>query len=363
MVVNSLNLYDVWFSTIRVSDERKNKIMDSFRNTEELWFFLRNTKDYNYAPSVRPILDSMDLENVEKLLNKGSKYDIKTVTKKDDNYPALLKNYDDSPYVLYYVGNIDKINELKSISIVGSRLCSNYGKEVTNIIASELAAYDVNIVSGMAKGIDSIAHWGAVNNGAFTTAVLGCGLDRIYPAENKNLYYKIKENGCIISQFPPLTPPFAYNFPIRNKIISGMSQLILVVEAAERSGSLITANRALDQGKDVMAVPGSVFSNKSKGANDLIRDGAYIFTGMESILSLLGIYNKGFKKKKIKKHSKEMRKVYSVLTDIPMHLDDIIKITNIDITLLYELLLEMQLEDSIKCIAGNYYVKVNDDFQ
>ena len=128
MVVNSLNLYDVWFSTIRVSDERKNKIMDSFRNTEELWFFLRNTKDYNYAPSVRPILDSMDLENVEKLLNKGSKYDIKTVTKKDDNYPALLKNYDDSPYVLYYVGNIDKINELKSISIVGSRLCSNYGK-------------------------------------------------------------------------------------------------------------------------------------------------------------------------------------------------------------------------------------------
>jgi DNA processing protein len=126
---------------------------------------------------------------------------------------------------------------------------------------------------------------------------------------------------------------------------------------------LITANRALDQGKDVMAVPGSVFSNKSKGANDLIRDGAYIFTGMESILSLLGIYNKGFKKKKIKKHSKEMRKVYSVLTDIPMHLDDIIKITNIDITLLYELLLEMQLEDSIKCIAGNYYVKVNDDFQ
>ncbi|NLZ48187.1 MAG: DNA-protecting protein DprA [Clostridiales bacterium] len=358
-----MNLYDIWFSTIKLPDEIKNQIMRSFRDTEELWVFLNEHKDYNYSFSTKPLLASMNMEYVEKLLEITIKQGIKIVTKKDDDYPRLLKNYDDSPYVLYYFGNIKKINELRNISIVGSRLCSNYGKEVTNIITSQLSFYNVNIVSGMAKGIDSVAHWGAVNNGAFSTAVLGCGIDRIYPAENRSLYNKIKEIGCIISQFPTSTPPFAYNFPIRNRIISGMSELIIVVEAEKRSGSLITANRALDQSKHVMAVPGSIFSSKSKGTHDLISDGAHIFTGIESILSLLKINFVGKQKKKVKRRSKEMEKIYSILTDTPMHLDDIMRITNIDIKLLYELLLEMQLEDSIKCIAGNYYVKINDDFQ
>lgn len=358
-----MNLYDIWFSTVRIPDEVKNKIISSFDSTEELWFYLSNYKDFSFPFSVKPLLDSMNLEHIEKLYNITLKQGIKIITKKDDYYPFLLKNYDDSPYVLYYLGDIRKINELRNISIVGSRLCSNYGKEVTNIIASELSAYNVNIVSGMAKGIDSIAHWGAINNGAFSTAVLGSGIDRIYPVENKSLYYKLKEVGCIISQFPPTTPPLAYNFPIRNRIISGISELIIVAEAERRSGSLITANRALDQSKHVMGVPGSVFSSKSRGVHDLINDGAHVFRGIESILSLLEMKNKTHKKKKVKKYSKEMAKVYSVLTDTPMHLDDIIKITNIDIKLLYELLLEMQLEDSIKCIAGNYYVKVNDGFQ
>jgi len=358
-----MNLYDIWFSTVKLHDEIKNNLMNSFNNTEELWFFLRESKDYNYSFSVKPLLDSMKLGYIEKLMDVTIREGIKIITKKDENYPSLLKNYDDSPYVLYYLGDIQKINKLINISIVGSRLCSNYGKEVTNIITSELAPYNVNIVSGMAKGIDSIAHWGAIRNGAFSTAVLGCGIDRIYPTENKNLYNKLKEVGCIISQFPPSTPPFAYNFPIRNRIISGMSELIIVVEAEKRSGSLITANRALDQGKHVMAVPGSVFSSKSRGTHDLIKDGADIFRGIESILTLLKINNTTEKMKKEKKLSKEMEKVYSVLTDTPMHIDDIIKITNIDIKLLYELLLEMQLEETVKCIAGNYYVKVNDDFQ
>lgn len=357
-----MNFYDIWFSTVKLPEEIKNQIMNSFNSTEELWVFIRNHKDFNYTFSIKPLLDSMNLDNLEKLFNITIEEGIKIITKKDESYPKLLKNYDDSPYVLYYYGDIDRINELRNISIVGSRLCSNYGKEVANIISSELSVYNVNIVSGMAKGIDSIAHWGAINNGAFSTAVLGCGIDRIYPAENKSLYYQIRDKGCIISQFPPSTPPFAYNFPIRNRIISGMSELIIVVEAEKKSGSLITANRALDEGKNVMAVPGSVFSSKSRGVHDLIHDGADIFTGMESILNLLGINDIKEKNKKKKKHSKEMEKIYRVLTDTPMHLDDIIKITNIDIKLLYELLLEMQLEDSIKCIAGNYYVKINDDF-
>jgi DNA processing protein len=358
-----MDLYDLWFSSVKLPNEIKKQLMVSFCKTEDLWLSISEFKNINDISILKALQAAMNMEKLKEVNEIIIRNDIKTLTIKSSRYPAILKNYDDSPYTLYYFGDIDKLNSYKTVSIVGSRLCTDYGKEVANNVSAELSKYQINVVSGLAKGIDCIAHWGAVKNGGFTTAVLGCGLDKIYPAENRKLYYEIKERGCIISEFLPGTPPLAFNFPIRNRIISGLSDLILVVEAAEKSGSLITASRALDQGKQVMAVPGSVFSNKSKETNRLIKDGAYIFTGIDSILDLIGIkYNQEDKKRNVICDNKEMSRIYNLLSDTPMHVDDIVRITNIDISLLYELLLEMQLEDNIKCIAGNFYVKVNEGF-
>ncbi len=358
-----MDFYDLWFSSVKLPNEIKRQLMEVFKSTEDLWLAIneyKNVKDYSVLKALKLAMNTEKLKRTNELIEKNG---IQTITIKSENYPIMLKNYEDSPFVLYYLGDIEKLNQYKTVSIVGSRLCTIYGRDVAHNISSELAKYKVNIVSGLAKGIDSIAHWGAINNGGFTTAVLGCGLDKIYPAENRRLFYEIKEKGCIMSEFAPGTPPFAYNFPIRNRIISGMSDLIIVVEAAEKSGSLITASKALDQGKYVMAVPGSVFSDKSKETNRLIKDGAFIFTGIESILDLIGLqYNEKCKGRNTAIDNKDMRLVYDLLSDTPMHVDDIVRITNIDISLLYELLLEMQLEDNIKCIAGNFYVKVNKEF-
>lgn len=358
-----MNIYDLWYSTVKLPNEVKRKVIADFKSTEELWLAVKEHEYSLDSRILKQLLSAMDKEKLEVIINKIEKNNIKYIKLSSEKYPTLLKDYEDSPYLLYYVGDIGRVNSSKTVAIVGSRQCSSYGREVAKKISSELVMHNINIVSGMAKGIDSIAHWGAINNNGFTAAVLGCGVDRIYPAENRDLYNKIKEEGCILSEFLPGTPPFAYNFPIRNRIISGMSDLIIVVEAAEKSGSLITASRALDQGKQVMAVPGSVFSEKSKETNKLIRDGAFVFTGIDSILNLLDIrYNHQEKSINSINYPGEMGKIYNILTETPMHVDDIIRITNIDISLLYELLLEMQLEDSIRCIAGNFYVKVNEEF-
>lgn len=358
-----MDLYSLWFDSVKLSGKLKESLVENFQSVEELWYYVKNTKVNFNMKILERLQQNMDLDKFKPVLQCIEKNNIKYATIQSPEYPKMLKNFEDSPYGIYYFGDLNNLNETIAVSIVGSRLCSDYGREVARRISSDLSKYNINIISGMAKGIDSEAHWGCLNSGGTTTAVLGCGLDKIYPAENKKLYDRIKEKGCIISEFLPGTPPFAFNFPIRNRIISGLSDLIIIVEASERSGSLITASRALDQGKQVMAVPGSVFSEKSKETNKLIRDGAYVFTGIESVLELLKISDKQEKKnKRVICSSKEMKKVYSILTDTPMHVDDIIRITNIDISLIYELLLEMQLEDNIKCIAGSYYVKVSENF-
>ncbi|WP_242954393.1 DNA-processing protein DprA [Clostridium oryzae] len=303
-----------------------------------------------------------NLNRLNKLYDYLVKNDINTVTVNDIQYPDKLRNLTDYPYMLYYYGDIITANRLKSVAIVGARECTNYGIDTAAFFSRELSKNGINIVSGAARGIDAVAHKTTLQNNGFTTAVLGCGIDTVYPAENKNIYDNIKRNGCLISEFPPGTRPLSYNFPIRNRIISGLSDYILVVEAAERSGSLITASLALEMGKDVGAVPGSIFSKSSAGCNKLIRDGALTVTEIDDILPILGLPSKNINSlggvNRIEGKSK--KKIYDILSDNPMHIDDILKIVNIDITLLYELLLEMQLDDLVRCVSGDYYVKVND---
>ncbi len=183
------------------------------------------------------------------------------VTFSDSNYPALLRHIHDPPPVLYVYGRLhpDSVN----IAIVGSRNATSYGRTVTERLSGDLAQRGFTVVSGMAKGIDSAAHTGALAAGGKTIAVLGCGLGTIYPAENRRLFHRIAKNGAVISEFPWLTPPEAHNFPVRNRIISGLSLGTIIVEATHQSGSLITARLAAEQGREVFAVPGSITSFKS----------------------------------------------------------------------------------------------------
>jgi len=281
-----MNEYDIWFSLVKLSPKNKLKLINDFQNTQQIWYYgVHNKKTEYFNKNLIDVLtnawNQKEIDNVRKDLEVN---EIKSVNYDEAEYPKKLKNYDDAPFTLFYKGNILPLNEGYNISIVGSRKYSNYGKDVTKIICSDLCANNINIISGMAKGIDTFAHESCLDNESYTCAVLGSGLDIIYPKQNLKIFNKIVEKGAVISEFVPGTPPYAYNFPQRNRIISALSDIIIVVEAGEKSGSLITANLALEQGKDVMAVPGSIFSYESKGTNKLIKDGAFPLTSANAIL-------------------------------------------------------------------------------
>lgn len=353
-----MNDYDLWFILLNISNKRKINLIKRFKSTKEIWYYTVNECNYKQDKFDRNIKWEKDkIDFVKNLIFKDK---IKIVTFMNNDYPDALKNYDDSPFALFYKGNIKKLNESINISIVGSRECSTYGVNVTKVILKELKGHNINIISGLAKGIDYYAHLYAIENNIFTCGILGCGIDIVYPRSNKKLYDSVLENnGCIISQFIPGTQPFSYNFPLRNRIISGLSKITIIVEANLRSGSLITASAALDQGKEVIAVPGSIFSKNSLGTNKLIKDGAFPLTSMEDIFNLLSI-NYDIKISNDERNMNNLeKKIYNVITDVPIHMDDIIKLTNIDISQIYELLFEMQLKDEIMCLSGNYYVKLN----
>jgi len=233
--------------------------------------------------NIEEILSREKKEKIDKIADLMLKKDIKLVTFLDKSYPEKLKHIYDPPVALYYRGSF-ALSEF-SVAVVGSRRTTNYGSITAKKLSYELAVRGVQIVSGMARGIDSMAHEGCLDAGGKTVAVLGCGPDYIYPPENARLYEGIlAAGGLILSEYPPGTPPMQYNFPARNRIISGISSGVLVVEAAQRSGSLITAALALEQGREVFAVPGNIDCAYSRGTNSLIREGAKIVLGVEDIL-------------------------------------------------------------------------------
>ncbi|MBZ9687916.1 DNA-processing protein DprA [Clostridium estertheticum] len=357
-----MNDYDIWFSLVKLSPKIKLKLINDFHDTEKVWYYgIHDKKTEYFNKNLMDLLNNAwnksEIDNVKRNLEIN---EIKSISYHDDEYPKKLKNYDDAPFSLFYKGNIMPINEGYNISIVGSRKYSNYGKDVTKIICRDLCANNINIISGMAKGIDTFAHESCLSNEGYTCAVLGSGLDIVYPKENYKIFNKIVQSGCVISEFLPGTPPYAYNFPLRNRIISALSDIIIVIEAGEKSGSLITANLALEQGKDVMAVPGSIFSEESKGTNKLIKDGAFPLTCANDIFNLIGIEMKNQKETTARSFNNEIHSgIYRIINDSPLHINDIIRITNIDIKQLYEVLFEMQIKNEILCLSGNYYVRVN----
>lgn len=216
---------------------------------------------------------------------------IKVIKREDKEFPWFLYHMEDGPEALYFIGDISLLSK-RSAAVVGARKCSEYGRQVALRIGELLAVNDVVTVSGLAAGIDSFAHRGAIQAGGETVAVLGCGPDVCYPRANRRIYDEICQKGLVISEYPPGTEPRKWHFPRRNKIIAALSEVLAVVEAGQKSGALITASAAAEQGKEVMAVPGNISSVFSMGSNNLIADGAGIMTKPEDILYSMGIVPK-----------------------------------------------------------------------
>lgn len=234
-------------------------------------------------------------------------------------YPRLLREIQNPPLGIYVRGEIPD-DEIDTVAIIGARKCSRYGAAVAYDIAKDLGKTNVIVVSGMARGIDSEGHRGILDGGGKTIAVLGCGVDICYPAENKELMERIIENGCVISEYPPGMPAVAKNFPNRNRIIAGLSKMVVVVEAGKRSGTIITADLALDYGREVYAVPGNVTSALSYGTNALIKQGCPIITEGSDILSALGIAYKETEKVKFQiktaeNISPEEKEIFDLIED------------------------------------------------
>ncbi len=278
--------YWIWLSLIKnLGSKRKLRLLELYKTPEEI-YKLTKEELMNINGIGEAIANDIMISKNEEILNYHIKYmkesNINIININEREYPQVLKEIYDPPISLYVKGNIEKLNN-KNIGIVGCRECTTYGKKSAEYFAYNLSKQNINIVSGLAKGIDSYAHLGSLNTGN-TIAVLGNGLDIIYPKENLELANEIiKRGGTIISEYPCGTKPDKMKFPARNRIISGISSGIIVIEAKEKSGTLITVDFALEQGRDVFVVPGNINSINSVGTNDLIKQGARLVTTYEDI--------------------------------------------------------------------------------
>jgi DNA processing protein len=272
----------------------------------------------------------------------------------------LLKQIYDPPPVLYVKGEKYMFNN-SSLAVVGSRKSSTYGRNVAISFAKELASMEVNIVSGMARGIDSFAHKGAIDAGGPTTAVLGCGIDIVYPPENEKLMKKIFECGCVISSFPLASPPLSANFPARNRIISGLSLGTIVIEAAKKSGSLITADFALEQGREVFAVPGSIFSPYSRGTHKLIKQGAKLVENIDDILDELFLERLNNKKEEYNTDLQNLsvieKAVYELIDYEPTQIEQLISRAQRNSREVNAILTRLELKGYISALPGGYFVR------
>lgn len=277
----------------------------------------------------------------------------------DPTYPALLREIDASPPVLYLKGALSEADQF-ALAVVGTRNVDNYGQQVTERLATELARGQVSVVSGLALGIDALAHNAALEAGGRTIAVLACGLDIVYPAKNAKLARRIVESGqgALLSEYPLGVQPESGNFPARNRIISGLSQGVLVVEAGEQSGALITAGFALKQGREVFAVPGNIFSSRNLGSNRLIRDGARPVLEINDILEALNLFMlpQQMEAQLALPENAEERDLLSLLGHEPMHIDELIISADLPAPTVTATLMMLELKGLVKAVSGTQFV-------
>lgn len=358
-----MTLKEYWFwlcNLEQIGIKKTQLLLEFFGTPEEIYRDNGNGLDQVKLLSVtdketilRSKIKERIQENYAKLASKG----IYFVTKDEDQYPSQLHNIYNPPYGLYIKGRLPREDRI-SIAIVGARNCSDYGRETARYLAGELAGHGIQIISGLARGIDGYAHEGALAAGGSTFGIEGCSVDICYPKENFNLYMNMQNSGGIISEYGLNCNPKPYNFPMRNRLISGLSDGILVIEAKEKSGSLITADMGLEQGKNIYAVPGRCMDFLSSGCNNLIKMGAKLVTGPEDILEDYGLNYKNCKNQ-LKKNDKLLETkekiVYACLSFLPKHMNEIAGETNLSIAELTEILMQLELKNYIRQVRKNYY--------
>ena len=314
------------------------------------------------ARTVESILNFKHRDEIDRELELIANNELTIITFNSTAYPETLKYIYDPPPYLYVQGEL-KQEDMIAIAVVGSRYPSEYGKKTTEHITSALAAKGITIISGLARGIDSCAHRAALKRGGRTIAVLGCGIDVLYPPENKRLFAEIVASGAVVSEYPLGTEPSSYNFPARNRIISGLSAGVLVTEATQKSGSLITARLALEQGKDVFAVPGNIYSPKSRGTHDLIKSGAKLVENVADILDEMPMAltaDDSIGEQKIQAVpllDAETKKIFMLMDKETVHIDTLIEQSGLSSSHLSSILLNLELDGFIKQLPGKRFIR------
>jgi DNA processing protein len=280
------------------------------------------------------------------------------VTLIDEDYPALMRQLPDSPTVLYERGQLLP-EDYRALSVVGTRKATTYGRDAAYYLSKQLAGQGITIVSGLAQGIDTAAHRGALEGGGRTLAVLGCGIDRVYPPENQKLAAEIAGHGAIISEFPIGAVPEARNFPRRNRVISGLALGVLIVEAPEKSGALITASVAAEQGREVFAIPGNIFNPMSNGTNRLIQDGAKLVLAVNDILDELHIAHGAVQTRAVAQRIAPANEAEASLLEHlgvdPLHIDDLVRLCGLPVPLVNSTLTILELKGLARMVGNMQY--------
>lgn len=360
-------LYRYWlFRGKGLGNRAKIELIGIFQYASEIYIAtdrelqLRGLLKPKQIEAIKSMRETIKLDDYYKLEEKGVRF----VSYEMDDYPPKLRYIHNPPFALLYIGKLPSEN-CKAVAIVGARMCSNYGRYLAEEFSKYLAEKNIQIISGLAKGIDGIGQASAVEAGGNTFAVLGCGVDICYPSENRRIYEKIKTSGGIISEFDIGTEPLPNYFPARNRIISGLSDAILVIEAKEKSGSLITVDFALEQGKDVYAIPGRIVDSLSYGCNYLIKQGAQIVISPKDLYSELCpfVKKKDETQLRIEIHSEVETRLLDILDDVPKTVDEIReayntnydeKTTNVEII---TLLTKLVLREEVSQISGNLFLR------
>lgn len=362
-MVNERNIL-IWFSHIgNISYEIISYLGVYFGNLHEFWY-AKDKHIYEalnkYRINADKIIKNRSENTLLPIIENINNKDFHIITINDSEYPKKLRTIYNPPYVLYIRGKQIKDNPM--ISIVGSRKATPYGRWASYNLSKELVQWGIEVVSGMALGIDTEGHRGALDGDGSTIAVLGCGIDRCYPSSNRELMNRIIDKGSLVSEYPPDTLPLKHHFPARNRIISGLSDGIIVVEAAEKSGSLITVEFGLEQGKEIFALPGNINNINSRGTNKLIKDGAKILLTVEDVIEEIRIryphINRMNNDKTIEELSKKELIVYNIIKEDLIHIDMVSYKSKISINDLSPIIKVLKLKGYIKQLSGNLFTSI-----
>ncbi|MCC5912015.1 MAG: DNA-processing protein DprA [Clostridiaceae bacterium] len=359
-MVNKKNLF-IWLNHLGgISYENIQQLTNYFGSLEELWY--AGEEHILKAMGSRSIIADKLLKNRnEKVLRsnltvmENKNFDVVTIL--DDTYPEKLKNIYNPPYVLYIKGSFK--GDIPLIGLVGARKSTAYGKWAARKFAKELSDWGIGIVSGLALGVDRESHIGSLESNGYTIGVIGCGIDMCYPKSNQQLYNEMIEKGCIVSEYPPGTEPLKHHFPARNRIISGLSDGIVVIEAGIKSGALITVEHGLEQGKDIYALPGNINSSQSKGTNKIIKEGGKILLEVEDIIEELKcrypLENSNEVSTMEEALSEEEIRIFKVVKEAPIHIDLLAYKSRISISELSTILTILEIKGFVSQLPGKTF--------